>query len=228
MSRSRTALAAILAVGALLLSSPTASAEQHAVHDKDGVEDFSSAEAFSFVSKISDSVNPIEEFLSLSETERGWYLEFIKPVAVATGDEVLMEVPVSQEKLAELGIDGSAKAPSPSVQGWSVRVTQDWTSRWGFAVARQWQAAEWVTQNGQVVSWQRTERGGQGLVFGHNYTGTGGDGSRNVGWEFRSYTQENFTFGISFLGVGSSFTGCIQLRGGQGEYSFMANCDLNL
>lgn len=79
---------------------------------------------------------------------------------------------------------------------WSAYVSYDWKAAAGNTVYTTWQGLNWCSNGSSITSYSVFTRGGETSTPGWSYNGNGGQGSWNVGWEVRQYTQEKFTFGL--------------------------------
>lgn len=108
---------------------------------------------------------------------------------------------------------------------WSAYVLYDWKAAAGNTVYTTWQGLDWCSNGSSITSWHVYVRGGETSTPGWSYEGNNGQGSNNVGWEVRQYTEQKFTFGIGQYGYSTS--PCTQIRGGAtGLYSTQASCNL--
>lgn len=108
---------------------------------------------------------------------------------------------------------------------WNAYVNYDWNAAAGNTVYTTWQGLGWCSNGSSVTSYWVFDRGGETSTPGWSYQGHGGQGSWNVGWEVRQYTQERFTFAVGAYGF--TQTPCTQLRGGAtGLYSHQSTCNL--
>lgn len=145
----------------------------------------------------------------------------LTPAQHAVMDAAVMPVKV---ELARTGLQPSAIRLAQS-GCWDAYARYNYKAAAGNTVYTAWQGLTWCGSGGRITSYHVFDRGGETSTPGWSYTGHGGSGSRNVGWEVRQYTQEKFTFGIGQYGF--TQTRCLQVRGGAtGLYSTRSDCVL--
>lgn len=136
---------------------------------------------------------------------------------IAPADVTVLETRTTTDAPAETATGGACWS---TWQRWGQR------SSHGNTLYTWWQGLRWCARAGQITSSTVFDRGGETSTPGWSFTGHGGQGSWNLGWEVRQYTQEKFTFGIGWFSYTS--TKCGQIRGGaSGLFSRRESCGLN-
>lgn len=144
-------------------------------------------------------------------------------------------VPRNVVLLESRGTPAAIDAVSPNASNVALAaISGCWSAwqRWGAHAAAGntlytwWLGLRWCGSNGTITSYSVFDRGGESSTPGWTFSGNGGAGSWNVGWEARQYIQERFTFGVGWFSYTN--TDCGQIRGGAtGLYSYRASCGLN-
>jgi hypothetical protein len=126
--------------------------------------------------------------------------------------EIVKRAPTAEEK--------AAMGPDAVTAGgcYSQYKYYKWKDVW-INTGDTWMTANWCHNGSRVTSYNLRNQGGQGKK-GIKYEGLGGQFANNVGWEVRQ--AQTFKFSIKWANANP----CMQIRGGNGLYSFRANCNL--
>jgi hypothetical protein len=159
--------------------------------------------------RVAVAPSPASAYAKLSASERALFDATTTPV---TESVETTTVPASSITLAAVG------------GCWSTYQTWKSVGALGNVIYTWWQGFQWCGSGGSVTTHSVYVRGGETATPGWSYDGHGGSGGRNMGWEYRQYTQEKF----SFFKFATQQTKCAQIRGGAtGLFSARGNCDLS-
>lgn len=160
--------------------------------------------------RVIEAPNPTEAYQALSETERQMLDRATQPVRTE-----LVETRGRMPTQADVEPDGC----------WRAYARYAAKGAFGNTIYTWWQGLYWCGANSRITSYRVIDRGGETSTPGWSYEGRGGQGTLNVGWEVRSYTQEKFRFRAGPIDY--TQTRCAQVRGGAtGLYSERSSCNL--